>query len=62
MKAKNSYRNVWHRAFQTELDPQPLINGIATAEEARTAWNEANRNDVPEPLKEKIQAELVKYR
>jgi len=50
----DEFRNIWHKVFETDMSPYPLLKGVTNIEKAKTAWNEANRCDVSESVKSDV--------
>lgn len=57
-----TYRNEAHRIFALGMDPLPMVRGIDNADRAKLWWNEANRCDASERVKERLHERMQSLR
>lgn len=58
---EDSHRNMYHKVFATEIDPEPLLNGIDSYDKALLAHQEAIKNDARSKYKKFIATQLRRY-
>ena len=57
--SNSDYQNVFERAFDGQMNPEPLIQGLGTIDAAKTALGAANKYDARTEHKAMI-AERIK--